>query len=61
VCHLAIKVEQQPKGRKSFHSSFTKSPFTHIEIETRPPQVKALDKDNEIASKLPKRLEERNF
>ena len=37
VCHLAIKIEQQLKDRKSFHNSFTKNPSTHIESETLPP------------------------
>ena len=37
VYHLAIKVENQLKGRKSFHTPLTKSPSNHIEVETPPP------------------------
>jgi len=50
VCHLAIKIENQLKGRKSFHISLTKFSSTHIKSETPPPHVKALDKSKEIAS-----------
>jgi len=57
VC-LVIKVEKQLKGRKSFHTPLTKSPFNHIKVETPPPQVKALDKGKGIASEPPKSLEE---
>jgi len=48
VCHLAIKVEKQLKGRKFFHTPHTKSPSNHVEVKTLPPQVKALDKGREL-------------
>jgi len=37
VCHLAIKVKKQLKGRKSFHNPLTKSFSNHVEVETSPP------------------------
>ena len=37
ICHLAIKVQKQFQGRKSFHTPLTKSPSNHIEIKTPPP------------------------
>jgi len=45
------------KGRKSFHTSLTRGPFTYNGFETPTPQVKALDKVKGIASGPLKRLE----
>jgi len=57
VCHLAIKVEKQLKGRKSIHPSLTRSPLTHNDLEALPPQVKAIDEDKRIAIEPSKWLE----
>jgi len=56
VCHLAIKIEKQQRGRKSLHTILTRSPSIHIEIETPP-----LDKGKGIASEPPKRLKEKKW
>jgi len=50
VCHLTIKIEKQFNDRKPLYTSLTKSPFTHVESEMSPPQVKALNKGKGIAS-----------
>jgi len=57
VYHLAIKLETQLKGRKSFHTLLTRIPSNHIEVKTPPPQVKAPNESNGTASEPPKRLE----
>jgi len=49
VCELAIKVAKQLKGRKSYHTSLTRGPFTHNDIEILS-QVKTLDKEKGIAT-----------
>jgi len=61
VCHLAIKVDKQLKSRKSFHTSLSKSPFAHFEIETSRLQVRALGMGDGIASTTPKRLEGKKY
>jgi len=59
VCYIAIKVEKQLKGRKSFHISRTKGPFIHNDIKTLPPQIKALNKGKGVTTKPFKRFEEK--
>jgi len=60
VCNLAIILKRQLEGRKSFETSLTKSFSTHIEIETLPLEIKALDKGKRIGSEPFKKLKGRD-
>ena len=63
VCHLAIKVEKQLKGRKLFQTTFIHPQSTprgyssHNKVDTTPTPIKAFDTGKRIASGPPKWLE----
>jgi len=63
VCHLAIKIEKQLKGRRPFPTpslhrpqSTLKDFFFHNKVDPTPTPIKAFDKDKGIASEPLMRL-----